>query len=100
MLFRSSTGESAIIVHSVVHLGRALGLTVVAEGVETPEQHRFLQALGAHELQGFLFSRPVPADEIIRICENDRQMPAPKPVLDDVTPTAQPAPFEPLAGAA
>ena len=61
---------------------------------------RSLQALGAHELQGFLFSRPVPADEIIRICENDRQMPAPKPVLDDVTPTAQPAPFEPLAGAA
>ena len=39
-----STGESAILVHSVVHLGRALGLTVTAEGVETPEQHRFLQA--------------------------------------------------------
>jgi len=59
-----TTGESAILVHSVVHLGRALGLTVTAEGVETSEQHRFLQALGCHELQGYLFSKPVPAHEI------------------------------------
>jgi diguanylate cyclase len=59
-----ATGESAILVHSIVHLGRALGLTVTAEGVETKEQHRFLQALGCHQLQGFLFSRPVPPEEI------------------------------------
>jgi EAL domain-containing protein (putative c-di-GMP-specific phosphodiesterase class I) len=59
-----ATGESAILVHSIVHLGRALGLTVTAEGVETREQHRFLQALGCHQLQGYLFSKPVPADEI------------------------------------
>jgi diguanylate cyclase (GGDEF)-like protein len=62
-----STGESAIIVHSIVHLGRALGLTVTAEGIETRDQHRFLQALGCHELQGYLFSPPVPADEIDRM---------------------------------
>jgi diguanylate cyclase len=62
-----ATGESAILVHSIVHLGRALGLTVTAEGVETKEQHRFLQALGCHQLQGFLFSRPVPPDEIDRL---------------------------------
>ncbi len=62
-----ATGESAILVHSIVHLGRALGLTVTAEGVETREQHRFLQALGCHQLQGFLFSKPVPADEIDRL---------------------------------
>ena len=57
------TGESAIIVHSIVDLGRSLGLTVTAEGIETPEQHRFLQALGCHEMQGFLFSKPVSAPE-------------------------------------
>ena len=57
-------GESAILVHSIVHLGRALGLTVTAEGVETPEQHRFLMALGCHEMQGFLFSRPICADDV------------------------------------
>jgi diguanylate cyclase len=62
-----ATGESAILVHSIVHLGRTLGLTVTAEGVETPEQHRFLQALGCHQLQGYLFSPPVPADEIDRM---------------------------------
>jgi diguanylate cyclase len=62
-----ATGESAILVHSIVHLGRALGLTVTAEGVETREQHRFLQALGCHQLQGYLFSKPVPADEIDRM---------------------------------
>ena len=78
-----ATGESAIIIHSIVHLGRALGLTVTAEGVETPDQHRFLQALGCHELQGYLFSRPVGADEItqrlMRQRETDRPA-APKAV--------------------
>ena len=62
-----ATGESAILVHSIVHLGRALGLTVTAEGVETPEQHRFLQAVGCHLLQGYLFSRPVPAPDVDRL---------------------------------
>jgi diguanylate cyclase len=59
-----TTGESAILVHSVVHLGRALGLTVTAEGVETTEQQRFLQAVGCHQLQGYLFCKPVPAQKI------------------------------------
>ena len=67
-----ATGESAILVHSIVHLGRALGLTVTAEGVETPEQHRFLQALGCHQLQGYLFSRPVAADEVDRMIALER----------------------------
>jgi EAL domain-containing protein (putative c-di-GMP-specific phosphodiesterase class I) len=91
-----ATGESAIIVHSVVHLGRSLGLTVVAEGVETSEQHRFLQALGAHELQGYMFSRPVQGSEISRICANNGVMPEPRSLEqideDEVT--------ERLAGAA
>jgi diguanylate cyclase len=58
------TGESAILVHSVVHLGRALGLTVTAEGVETAEQQRFLQAVGCHLLQGYLFARPMPFEQM------------------------------------
>jgi diguanylate cyclase (GGDEF)-like protein len=74
-----NTGENAIIVHSVVHLGRALGLTVTAEGVETFEQHRFLQAVGAHELQGFLFSKPLTASEITSLYANGCQMPPPRP---------------------
>lgn len=70
--YMEATGESAILVHSVVHLGRALGLRVCAEGVETIEQHRFLQAIGCHELQGFLFSKGVPPEEIDRLLALDR----------------------------
>ena len=70
--YMEATGESAILVHSVVHLGRALGLRVCAEGVETAEQHRFLQAIGCHELQGFLFSKGVPPEEIDRLLTLER----------------------------
>ncbi|MCA3565644.1 MAG: EAL domain-containing protein [Methylocystis sp.] len=66
------TGESAILVHSIVHLGRALGLTVTAEGVETTEQQRFLQAVGCHLLQGYLFSNPVQADKMTRLIAMER----------------------------
>jgi diguanylate cyclase (GGDEF)-like protein len=59
-----ATGESAILVHSIVHLGRALGLIVTAEGVELESQRRFLQAVGCHQLQGYLFSKPCPADQL------------------------------------
>jgi len=49
----------ATIVHAVVSIGRALGLKVVAEGVETVEQHRFLMTAGVHAMQGHLFARPM-----------------------------------------
>lgn len=71
-----STGESAILVHSVIHLGRALGLTVTAEGVETKEQHRFLHAAGCHQLQGYLFSKPVPASDIDRLLQEGLTKPS------------------------
>lgn len=70
--YMETTGESAILVHSIAHLGRALGLRVCAEGVETTEQHRFLQAIGCHELQGFLFSKGVPAEEIDELLAQDK----------------------------
>jgi diguanylate cyclase len=58
------SGESAIIVGSIVDLGRSLGLTVTAEGIETEEQASFLRSIGCDELQGFLFGRPSTASEI------------------------------------
>ncbi|MCA3601581.1 MAG: EAL domain-containing protein [Methylobacterium sp.] len=66
-----ATGESAILVHSVVHLGRALGLEVTAEGVETEEQRRFLQAVGCHLLQGYLFSKPVSAEQLDELLRSE-----------------------------
>jgi len=59
-----ATGESLVLIESVVNLGRALGLIVTAEGVETEEQMRLLQAIGCHEVQGYYFSKPVPAADI------------------------------------
>ncbi len=53
--------ESAAIVHSIIHLGRALGLGIIAEGVETEAQVQALRLAGASHLQGYFFSRPVPA---------------------------------------
>lgn len=52
------------IVKAVLALGQALGLVTVAEGVERPEQLQALSALGCDVAQGYLFSRPVPADEL------------------------------------
>jgi diguanylate cyclase (GGDEF)-like protein/PAS domain S-box-containing protein len=57
-----SAGEDTAIVRSIIVMGRNLGLEVVAEGVETAAQAAFLKAEGCHELQGFLFSKPLPAD--------------------------------------
>ncbi|MFZ4650979.1 MAG: putative bifunctional diguanylate cyclase/phosphodiesterase [Rubrivivax sp.] len=56
------------IVAAIGALGRALGITVVAEGVETHAQANFLRGTACGELQGYLFSRPVPADRIPAFC--------------------------------
>ena len=61
--------ESAAIVHSIVHLGRALGLGVIAEGVETAAQAQALRLAGASHLQGFYLSRPVAADTARSLAE-------------------------------
>ena len=55
--------ESAAIVGSIVQLGRALKLEVIAEGVETEGQVALLRAAGASHLQGFLFSHPIDAED-------------------------------------
>ncbi len=46
---------------AIIELAHSLGMTVVAEGVETAEQHHALTTLGADACQGFLFARPMPA---------------------------------------
>jgi EAL domain-containing protein (putative c-di-GMP-specific phosphodiesterase class I) len=56
--------QDRAIATAIISMGKALGLTVVAEGVETSEQDDFLRRKECDELQGYLFSKPVPADEI------------------------------------
>jgi EAL domain-containing protein (putative c-di-GMP-specific phosphodiesterase class I) len=55
----SDCGSGAI-AKSIISLGRALEMSVIAEGVETEEQRSYLDSLGCHTYQGFLFSRAVP----------------------------------------
>ncbi|MCU1344999.1 MAG: putative sensory box protein [Acidimicrobiia bacterium] len=57
--------RDADIVTAVINLARALGLSVVAEGIETEEQRRILRSLGCTLAQGFLFSRPLPPEEFL-----------------------------------
>ncbi len=52
------------VVRAVVDIGHTLGLRVVAEGVEHPEQQAVLRTLGVDEVQGYLYARPMPAAEI------------------------------------
>lgn len=60
-----SGAASAVIIHAIVSIGRALGMHITAEGVETAEQQQFLRSAGVHSFQGFRFSRPVDASEIL-----------------------------------
>jgi diguanylate cyclase (GGDEF)-like protein/PAS domain S-box-containing protein len=55
--------SSGAIAQTILSLGRAMGLSVIAEGVETEEQLTFLAGLGCHSFQGYLFSRPLPVKE-------------------------------------
>ncbi|MFN0206682.1 MAG: putative bifunctional diguanylate cyclase/phosphodiesterase [Planctomycetota bacterium] len=57
----TSSPEDAAITTTILVLGHSLGLTVIAEGVETESQLAFLEVLKCDEVQGFLFGRPAPA---------------------------------------
>ncbi|MGA1624839.1 MAG: putative bifunctional diguanylate cyclase/phosphodiesterase [Prochlorothrix sp.] len=60
------------IVAAIVTLGRSLGLDLIAEGVEEPEQAQFLRSIRCHTAQGFLFHRPITAEEVTRILQTAR----------------------------
>jgi EAL domain-containing protein (putative c-di-GMP-specific phosphodiesterase class I) len=55
----------ALILEAIVTMGHALGLKVLAEGVETHEQARMLRDQGCDEVQGYLYGRPVSAEQLI-----------------------------------
>ena len=79
--FISNVGMTidATIVHAIVSLGRALGLKVVAEGVETVEQQKFVTAAGVHAMQGYLFARPMKSTDVAAfVAEFDGRLRPPK----------------------
>ena len=60
----SGDRDSMAIVRAMSSLGTKLGMTVTVEGVETPEQRSFSINEGCDQLQGYLFSKPVPAGKV------------------------------------
>ena len=59
-----SSNDDAVIVRAIIALGHAMGLSVIAEGVETQEQYAYLRLLHCDEVQGFLRGRPTPASQL------------------------------------
>jgi EAL domain-containing protein (putative c-di-GMP-specific phosphodiesterase class I) len=58
--------HSEVIVRSTIELGHSLGLRIVAEGVEDGATEDLLASLGCDQIQGFLYTRPLPPDELDR----------------------------------
>ncbi|MFK4231485.1 putative bifunctional diguanylate cyclase/phosphodiesterase [Pseudomonas guariconensis] len=65
--------DDAAIVSAIVALGQALGLRIVAEGVETSRQQEFLTRLGCDSLQGYLLGQPMPAEQFMKALKTVRQ---------------------------
>ena len=71
-LFNDKGGtEDATIIRAIIRLAKELNLTVVAEGVETKEQLKFLIDCGSDICQGFYFSKPLPATEFEKLLMNN-----------------------------
>jgi EAL domain-containing protein (putative c-di-GMP-specific phosphodiesterase class I) len=62
-----TSAASDAIVQAMIDLAKAMGVEVTAEGVETDRQRAFLKSVGCNELQGYLLSRPLAADQVDRL---------------------------------
>ncbi len=82
--------EDQAIAQAIISMGKALGMTVVAEGVETAEQETFLRNHACDEMQGYLFSKPVPPQQLADLLRS-----APLMVSPPLQPAADGAPEKP-----
>ncbi len=70
----TTDADDASLVKAIIAMGHALQLNVIAEGVETPEQLAFLRQHGCDGMQGYSFSRPLPAEEIARLLQSGKKL--------------------------
>lgn len=67
-----SSDRDSSLLQSIIHLGKSLGMTVLAEGVETKEQFEFLQQIGCDQVQGYYYSRPLDETAMQKLLESWR----------------------------
>jgi diguanylate cyclase (GGDEF)-like protein len=84
------TPSSAAIVAATIAMGHSLGMTLIAEGVETHEQRRFLKDQGCDRIQGYLLGRPMPAEDLVDMMRTEPLERAPEPALEP-EPVPEPA---------
>ena len=84
--------EDQAIAQAIISMGKALGMTVVAEGVETTEQESFLRNHACDEMQGYLFSKPVPPQQLADLLRSAPLMVSPplQPAADGQMATRDP----------
>ena len=73
VLALGNSANGGVIIQAIVALGRALGLSVLVEGVETEQQRVLLRLAGCDEMQGYLFAKPAPAKAIDRLLAQQKQ---------------------------
>ena len=56
--------DDQAIARAIVSLAHSLDLSIIAEGVETQEQHTLLQTMGCEEVQGYLYAKPMPSQDV------------------------------------
>lgn len=69
----TANASDAAIVRAIISMAQSLGLSVVAEGVETAAQLAFLRAQGCPQYQGYFFSRPIPVEEFLQLASQAAQ---------------------------
>jgi diguanylate cyclase (GGDEF)-like protein/PAS domain S-box-containing protein len=70
----AENADTMAIVSTIITLAHSMNLKVVAEGVDSPEQLKFLRLLKCDEIQGYLFSKPLPADEFAALLKEGRRL--------------------------
>ncbi len=93
--FVNGLGQDSVdeaIVQAIVAMANALGLEMVAEGVETETQFEILQELGVQRVQGFLFHRPLPAADLEFELRNNQQLVPPPAALEPAPVELPPGP--------
>ncbi len=62
--------NGSVIAETIVSLGKRLGLSTIAEGIETPEQAAAVKAMGCDEVQGFMYAKPMPTPDLLAFIRN------------------------------